>query len=370
MLATNEYTRQSPSPWYKSRPYFGMMLRTHTTIEPNQNKLEIIEYNRAQKKKRQELEKQRAEEAKHDKALKTELGEEIEEAGAEDEDITTKKGGPIAKGIAKINVNPLKPVLYPIQKKLHKAVMSSRAAGSIIRWDEPFYAYWIVTFSLLSSIMTFWLPWGFLFRWFLRLVTWVLLGPWMAIVDRIYFRENPNLTEEQKNFEMKKKLDAKYQEILTASTNYHVRKERAVKLKKMKKYMFGDFLLRVPRFSEDMYVDVPLPESSAYPYDASQAEAVVVTDRKFGQQLKGDMIPQREIQVPKTGSDKSIVFNRKMIDNINMVDNLHVVENKAEDVTNRGAKDGLGVLKGIFGMKEQQGRDAGKNTSESDKKTN
>jgi hypothetical protein len=118
----------------------------------------------------------------------------------------------------------------------------------------------------------------------------------MAIVDRLYFRDKPNMTDEEKEESRKKRLRSRYEVAVEAASNYHVKRERAIKLQAMKKYMFGKFLIRVPRFREALYQDIPLPASFAEPYDASKVEAVVITDHKYGQNLFGDMVPQRDIQ--------------------------------------------------------------------------
>jgi hypothetical protein len=57
--------------------------------------------------------------------------------------------------------------------------------------------------------------------------------------------------------------------------------------------MFGKFLMRVPIFKEELVWDDPLPASTATPHDESLAEPIFVSQRKWGQQLKGDMIPTR-----------------------------------------------------------------------------
>jgi len=115
-------------------------------------------------------------------------------------------------------------------------------------------------------------------------------------VDRWKFREDPNLTEAEKDDLVRERLRARYEEVRKAASNYQIRRERAKKLKSMKKYMFGKFLLRVPRFSEDLFKDIPLPQSYAKPFDKSNAKPIHIERRIYGQDLSGDMIPMRSIQ--------------------------------------------------------------------------
>jgi hypothetical protein len=197
--------------------------------------------------------------------------------------------------LERITFNPLKSVLHPIQLQLRDIVVKARIATSIILWEETYYAFWITTISFAASIVMLLIPWGLLLRWVFRIIAWVFLGPWMAIVDRLYFRANPIMTDEEKEASRKKRLKSRYEVAVEAASNYHVKRERGIKLQAMKKYMFGKFLIRVPRFREALYQDIPLPASFAEPYP-SNAEAIVINDRKYGQNLFGDMVPQRDIQ--------------------------------------------------------------------------
>lgn len=312
-LACNEYTRKNPSPWHRRRRY-GPILKALTvhggqseTIVTNENLEEYNAYVKAEEDRKARLKTEQEEEKKHDQELAQELGGEIGDATAADVDIATKKGGLLKN----LSVNPLKPVLHPIQLQLKDVVVALRVGKSILLWEETYYAFWIVTFSFVASVLTIWIPWGFLIRWTLRIAAWVFLGPWMAIVDRIHFRGKPNMTAEEKEAVVKERLKSRYTDVIEAASNFRLRSERAVKLKAMKKYMFGKFLLRVPRFSEELYTDTPLPDSSATPYDADHAEAIVVKDRKYGQHLDGDMIPMRDIQAAEARLSKSPSRSRK-----------------------------------------------------------
>ena len=70
-----------------------------------------------------------------------------------------------------------------------------------------------------------------------------------------------------------------------------MRKEEAVKLRAMKRYMFGRYVLRVPQFKEYRYPDRPRPEdSSASPHDEGYS-SVRISERKHGQRLVGHMVP-------------------------------------------------------------------------------
>jgi hypothetical protein len=160
------------------------------TIVPNHNLQAIEVYNKADEERKGRLTKEQEEEARHDEVISEELGVEIGGTVAPDVDITTKRGGVLER----ITLNPLKSVLHPIQLQLKEIVVAARIATSIILWEETYYAFWIVTISFATSVVTLLIPWGVLLRWVLRILR--SLGPWMAIVDEL-FRET-NMTDERK----------------------------------------------------------------------------------------------------------------------------------------------------------------------------
>jgi hypothetical protein len=75
-------------------------------------------------------------------------------------------------------------------------------------------------------------------------------------------------------------------------------------------------MLRVPLFHEDLFFDIPLPSSSASPDDISISSSIKFSERLYGQHLRGDMIPEREVQtahakLPKPTSKKKRFWDRR-----------------------------------------------------------
>lgn len=309
LWACNEHVNRHPSRWYNSPSYHDLMRRLVTnttaseTVEPNANVEEAIAYEKEIEdiQKRRDLEQQ--EEAEHELALQAELGEEMQDAEAAEE---IGKYGGIFKGVS---VNPLKPVLYPIQKELRKVIYATRIARSIVLWNECYYAFWLANACFLVALLFFFVPFAFILRWTMRIIVLVALGPWNAIIDRVYFRKDPNMSDAERDEEMRQRFKARYEEVLQSATDFFIRKENAVKMKDMKQFMYGKFLLRVPRFCEDLYEDYPLALSSCAPIDPKTI-SVPVTERKYGQHLSGDMVPQREIQSLATQQPSSVKKKR------------------------------------------------------------
>ena len=311
LLACNEFTGRSPSPWYQTSSYFSMLGRLvfntsiPETIDRNQSQKEYEEFLKGEAE-RKELKKKRKEiEQKFVSQVEEELGDEMAEAATEvDEDLTTSKQGPL-KGIGLSSVNPMKPILYPIQLELGKVVLMLRGVKNIVLWRQSYYAFWATTGCFLASLSICWLPWGWMLRWVIRIAAIGLLGPWMMLVDHFVFREKPDLTPEQREAEMIESIRARYAYLEEAATTRQLQKERRKKLKAMKQYLYGKFIQKVPHFIEDEFIDFPLIESTAERYDPKKhgGEPYIV-DRKYGQALTGDMIPKREIQASHV-SEKS-----------------------------------------------------------------
>jgi hypothetical protein len=372
LVAINGYLRSSPSPWHVAPPYHYMLgalvldkmvipspeVRKASRIEPHQGEEEHKAWLQAQEDKKQRWKRDKELEAEHYQDLLKEFGEE-----QEDEDLATAKGSGV---LANLTVNPLKPVLYPIQLQLKQAVEYIRIAKSIVLWDETLAAFWITTASFAASAVLFWIPFGFLLRWSMRIGAFCVLGPWMAIVDRWYFREKPGLTDAEKDAIVRERLRSQVESAVLAAANYQIRKERTKKLKDMTRYLFGKFTLSVPRFCTDNFRDTPLPESYAEPYDPGATPPVAFAERVYGQRLSGDMIPMREVQAASlsaarknrsAGGGKKNPFSKlKLVSDMKIaVGGMHhpPPDAGAAPAPAKGAGLGLGLGGGSVGVAER-----------------
>jgi hypothetical protein len=309
LLATNEYQVQHPSRWRKCPTYYSILdafIRNGSSsefIQSYANIDAILTYNDNLMKKQLRIEEEKKKEAEHEAALQEELGQEIEAAEAAEE-VGRKRGGILTNFIPE---HPLKGVLFPIQKQLREIVSGLRIVKTVIVWKEAYYAFWLTTAALVASAIAFWIPWSFLLRWLFRFIAVVALGPWMAIIDHKYFKTDPNLSDAERDKILSQKLRNRYEEVVLSATNYFQRKERALKLASMKKYMFGQYSVRVPQFCEDLFDDIPLPSSSCFPYDPSEHKAIQIQKVIYGQTLKGDMIPARESEMASSMKAKPVL---------------------------------------------------------------
>ena len=121
----------------------------------------------------------------------------------------------------------------------------------------------------------------------------------MKAVDVYYYSRIQPLSEDE--LEEREELQRLQRQELTskAATANRIKRENAAKLRDIKKYMFGDYITKVPVLKADRHRDIPLPESQAVPYvpkplqlaDLAMREAGKNLTRLPGQHLKGDMIP-------------------------------------------------------------------------------
>ena len=80
-------------------------------------------------------------------------------------------------------INPMAPVLGPLQRELGERLRLARSLGALLSWEDPALTLWLCATSLLLAIVLPLLPW----QWLLRLVGLVLLGPHMRWCGQAYF---------------------------------------------------------------------------------------------------------------------------------------------------------------------------------------
>lgn len=297
LLATNEYVKRHPSHWKSSLGYFALLRLfllnsiPPEDVPPNFHIKEIKEYEEQELKATETSKVRKAQESKLEEQVLAEV-----QGGSEQKEVDIASSDTHLIPLPGVSVNPLKPILYPIQKELLKAVEYVRIAKTVVLWEETYFSFWLVTFAFAASALVFFVPWAFLLRWVLRVTAWLLLGPWMMLVDKYYFQKKVAATEDEDTDEaIRKRIKERYSSALESATNFRIRKENALKLKAMKRFCFGKFLIENPVFNEDLYWDTPLPESSATP--CTDPPVFNIAEKRFGQKLTGDMVPEREVHM-------------------------------------------------------------------------
>mmetsp|Transcript_13765 Transcript_13765/g.20289 ORF Transcript_13765/g.20289 Transcript_13765/m.20289 type:complete len:1086 (+) Transcript_13765:65-3322(+) len=299
MLATLWFRRHNPNHWNRCKPFKGMLSAlifrdgfTPAKVEPFENNEAIIAYEQqlgAKMKRAKKLAQEVEQDAKETAQENAELAQEV---GAS-HDLSTKK----SPGL--LDVDMLRPYLEPYQTYLAIACRFLRYIGNIFVWQEPYLSFWVMIGSLALSVGCLFVPWFFLIRWTSRIIVWALFGPWMKIVDIYYWKPMESMNDEER---LKKKLEAKRVRKIVLKRQIEearIEREKAVKIKDMKTFLFGKYILKVPAVKGDRWWDVPLPDSSAVPYKAEKLalaelamkEAGYHRTRVPGQHLEGEMIP-------------------------------------------------------------------------------
>ena len=308
-LATSENSRRHPSPWRRPKSIMSMyqsLITGHigpAEIKANQRKKEIFTY---ESKLEADIEfgrPSRTKEKNADEMMAEQLAKEEEDLRRSDRiaNIATKKGTAISV------LAPLKPVLLPVQLALGRVCVLLRVSKSLVNWEASYYAFLVLNCSFLIGFGLLFVPWGHIIQWSVRVFVWVFLGPWMKIVDVCYFRRLEKTENRQQ-----RKLTTQSIALLTQRRAAQVNNERAMKLRDMKCYLFGKFIIEVPRFKEYRYRDIPLSRSYAQPFEES---AEVPRDQiigiQKGQYLDGDIIPiwgkkPKDFKRPRTSITRRI----------------------------------------------------------------
>jgi len=209
----------------------------------------------------------------------------------------------------------LKFILFPIQQYLGIACKFLRCARNIILWVEPYYAFWITTACLLLSFLCFFVPWFWLIKWTSRVVVWTLLGPWMKLVDVFYFVDELS-NEERIEKNREKKLGLQSQVFGAYLKQARISREKAVKLRAIKGYLYGKHIKRIPMFKTDRYADVPLPESMSRRIIGKNMAARLMEQEEEdrvkiqGQHVVWNIIPIR----PKENQNEAVAEQDKRVE--------------------------------------------------------
>lgn len=251
LLATMEHRNTHPNPWKHTRSYLSLLRVLifnksfeQITIEPNENMEQIIEYETNQNE-RERLRKEAIEHTRIEKeAREKRFQEQQKKQEKQNLDIATKAAG----GFTELALAPFKQVLLPIQMSLYRICIILRAVSSIVLWDDSVAAFWIVTVALTASFLLAWIPWGFIIRWSFRIFVWVILGPWMKLVDIFFVHKLQNMTAEERKAKIDEDYQRRYEMLLGQSYILKLMAEYSMKIQDIYQYMFGQVRQDMTRY--------------------------------------------------------------------------------------------------------------------------
>jgi hypothetical protein len=287
LAATNEERLRNPSPWHGclsvGQMWYAFLVGKvpPVNIADHENEAAIRAYEEEMERRFAEEREQLKERQEAAKAL----AEFLEGGSTQPEDVNDEMETKISH---RPNLNPMAIALFPIQQALGQVCKVVRIVRSVVMWDESYLAFIIWNVCFLLGIAFLFVPWHFLARWTARILVWSLLGPWMKLVD-LFVLPYVLGTNLDKDDALQKLAQQQLQNFGVAKEAILRKKEDIMKERALKRYMFGKFSVKVPRFKEFRYRDSPLPESHAT--SRITATEVKINKRTTGQSLKGEMVP-------------------------------------------------------------------------------
>jgi len=139
-----------------------------------------------------------------------------------------------------------------------------RVTANVVTWKDNYFSFWITGMSLVLAVISWFIPWGWLMLWCLRIIVCVGMGPWMSIVDKYYVAP---FELKEKDLEDLKDLREKRRKRFQGNIFIErIKKEEKIKCRDMQIFHFGEYVVKIPGLNVESVRDYPLPESSAVPF--------------------------------------------------------------------------------------------------------
>jgi hypothetical protein len=244
MLATNTVRRQHPSPWHRCPSFWHYVKTLHQgrsplsvqSINPDEGGTEAASYEDAWDRRLKSDQKFAA--------TKAQLIQEMNDFG--NENIHTKQSDLIPLELFE--------KLSYYQGRLRHYCKYLRFVKIIATWEESIISFWITAMFLSAGIVSLAFPWACILRWTGRICVWCCLGPHMAIVDALLYSKHINDDEILADLVDSYRKD---------SRTVRQRRQIAIKLKDIKRTLFGNYSTLIPSYNLSRYYDRPLSKSYA-----------------------------------------------------------------------------------------------------------
>jgi len=301
LTAVLRWRQNHPDPWCHCIGFLeslsalvtGTQLRLAHNITPDEKRKESIDqFNKVWEKRFESARNRKEIWAERMKKQRDEIADEMEEFG-QYTDLTSQTTG---KLFSLNTLNPkyhavqlLKSHVYPYQQHIIFACEWLRTARNVITWHEYYFSFYLSVACFIIAAIFFFIPWAFITKWVARIVVWSLFGPWINILK--------SFKAKTKEFEHKRWEESKNKLVKKA----RILHEEAAKKRSFKQYLFGRFMIKIPIIKTDVFIQRPLPSSTATALDQrgsfSIGDIVVMEEAKVkytdvGQRVTGDMIPK------------------------------------------------------------------------------
>lgn len=142
--------------------------------------------------------------------------------------------------------NVLKAALYPMQLNLWEVVLFMRFVDRIVTWDHLYISFWMTTISCMLSVFTAVSIWSFNgWLWFQRVILWIFLGPWNYFIYKKYHMSH-RVSKYEEYEERRRRWSIQRQKDQAEYVRKQTIRENNIKAAAMRKYMFGNFGVKVP----------------------------------------------------------------------------------------------------------------------------
>jgi hypothetical protein len=195
--------------------------------------------------------------------------------------------------------------LWHIHLVLQMLVTYLRLGRNFLSWRSGYTAV-LTSYCITLAIIWMILPLNIVFRWILRLIAWICLGPWMKFVDKKYFRPWYATMDEllerirNGNTEISSETDLPDFDLVLQSEMFYrimkagrIKAEELYKLKDMRILRYGAFSESVPMTDNLRFPMIPLSKSTAVP-SANRVNNSFQVYHIPGQHLSGSIIPAPE----------------------------------------------------------------------------
>ncbi len=142
--------------------------------------------------------------------------------------------------------NVSKAALYSMQLNLWEVVLFMRFVDRILTWDHLYISFWISTVGGMLSVFTAVSIWSFNgWLWFQRIILWIFLGPWNYFIYKKYHKSH-RVSKYEEYEERRRRWSMQSQKDQAEYVRKQIIRENDIKAAAMRKYMFGDFGVKVP----------------------------------------------------------------------------------------------------------------------------
>uniref|UniRef100_A0A7S3FKU8 Uncharacterized protein n=2 Tax=Haptolina ericina TaxID=156174 RepID=A0A7S3FKU8_9EUKA len=99
-----------------------------------------------------------------------------------------------------VTLNPLVPILGPLQRHLGRVLIYERAVQRVLLWEDGMVTAWLCVSLAVCTVLLALVPWGVVLHYGLRALGGLALGPHMHLVGRWLERRKAKARREEEEY--------------------------------------------------------------------------------------------------------------------------------------------------------------------------